>query len=116
MTLSLRIVKLLADKKPRTLEEISQELGEPTKKVKNSLSWLRQTSMTDAAFTYKLTPTGEGRSAFTPKTPEEVQATCEANRAARLKQFSSPKPARANSIVASAMESQPDLARVWGRS
>ena len=69
MTLALRILKLLADKRARTRDQIAQELNADIDQVQNSLIHLRNVEMTHAAHVYGLTDKGFERSKFQPKPP-----------------------------------------------
>lgn len=113
MTLSLQIVKLLADGRLRSVDEISVALDVPREKVKNSLAWLGQKDMLNASFKYELTPAGVERSKFEKKPLEQIRQDFEQKREKRA-HWGKQQRHTTNSIVESALSNRPALAMVWG--
>ena len=86
MTLTMQIVKLLADGVPRTSEELMAALGQSRAKVRNALIAVRaQDWAISRPVVYMITPAGAARSEYVPTTsPAKLarQAKKKANRRA----------------------------------
>lgn len=113
MTLSLRILKLMADGKPRSVDEIAGDLQAPITKVKNSILWLSRSHKLNAVFKYEMTPAGFERSKFEPKPLAEIRQDAERKRDQRA-HWGKQHRRSTNAVVESALGSQPALAQVWG--
>lgn len=122
MTLAMRILKLLADGKLRSVEAIATELGAEPGNVRNSISWLRLKGMLTSEFMYAITPQGAERAKFKAKRvrvrirrPVDHKEAEEAEDAAlQLVQKIVAAPAVADSIVSTAVQSRPALQAAWG--
>jgi predicted ArsR family transcriptional regulator len=112
VTLALNIVKLLADGKPRSFEDIADELNTTRDKVRNSMVWLRNREMTDFSTMYTLTAKGRERSKFEPMSAKRAQERFQESHLDDAPQLASPKPSR-KPTPAPSLQSQPALVQVW---
>lgn len=73
MTRTKQILKLLADGKPRTKEELVTEIGADDEQVRKALRQLELSGRVEGSTrVYGITQRGIRDSAFVPKTPQKV--------------------------------------------
>lgn len=86
MTRTKQILKLLVDGEPRTFKKIADQLGLPEMRVRNTIAELKLDGLIESVpLSYVITPDGEKRARWVPKTSEErIKKSTENRRKRRL--------------------------------
>jgi hypothetical protein len=112
MTMTMRVLRIMADGKARSTKELAAETGMPPKKVASAILSLAYHGMAEASpVTYQLNARGLERAKFTPKTPQQRKAE---HTARRKEARNSDAPKSAAKVVAQAKASRDPLSMAWG--
>ena len=125
MTLTMTILKIMADGQPRTYDELAEITGRPRRQVVASMAAIRRQNWAKgqpAVIRYVLTPAGVDRSKWSASTdPDRLARKAARYAKARQEKLEARERAMedfskdADSIVEQAMSSRHALYKAWGR-